>query len=95
MANIVIVSTTNSIKVTFGAYFPNPLERNAGTWEKAGISFHLATNFVEVDIKGERDWYVSHDGNSTTTPTFQIDSVDGTAPTSVADLYAKLQAIIA
>ena len=94
MANITIISTTNSIDVDFGVYYPSSLESKRGSWRKEIISFRERANYVVANINGERDWQISHDGNSTDVPTFQIDLVDAVAPTSVNDLYNKLKALI-
>lgn len=93
MANIVIVSTTNSIQVDFGVY-STTLEHSKGVWRKENISFQLATNYIEATIVGEKIWYVSDDGNSISRPTFQIDTVDASAPISLLDLFNKLQTLL-
>lgn len=94
MANITIVSTTNSIQVDFGHYSTS-LERSKGAWRKSIVHFMKATHFIEADILGEKEWYVSHDGNDTERPTFQVDSVDGVTPTDFDHLFLLLQALIA
>lgn len=94
MANITINSTTNSIQVNFGAYYPVALSSSNGAWTKGSIDFLLTANYVEVNILGQKTWHVSHDGNSTNAPTFQIDLVDAVAPSSLVDLYMKLIALI-
>lgn len=95
MANIVIVSTTNSIKVSFGAYYPTALEGTNGVWRKENISFEERANYIVANIEGEKEWHVSDDGNSTDVPTFQIDTIDTVAPTSLADLFTKLEVLLA
>ena len=91
MAKIVITSTTNSIRATFGDY-STMVDMIKGTWRKSHVmNFVLRTDYVLVDFEGQSDWLVSFDGAGTT---FQIDSVDGVTPTSNSDLYDKLIALI-
>lgn len=92
MANIIITSTTNSIKVDFGALGLNPLPKK-GTWAKSkiiSISLTPSDAFVKASILGEQEWQLSWDG----TNGMQIDSVNAVAPTSNSDLYDKLIALI-
>jgi len=88
MANIVVTSTTNTIKVEFNAY-ASTIGTSKGTWNKTRITFELkySDTFVKVLVIGEPNWAVSFDGS---TGTLQIDSVNGVAPTSNSDLYDKL-----
>jgi hypothetical protein len=93
MANIVITSTTNSIKVDFGVLGTGNLPKK-GAWEKdkiIKIELLPSDAFVKITNLGENEWQVSYDGNNG----MQIDSVDGVAPTSNSDLYDKLIALIA
>lgn len=87
MANIVVTSTTNSIKVEFNEVV-NPEGIEAGVWRKSDIRLKRYSNFVKVIANGDFD--VSFD-----TAYLQIDTIDGVAPTSNADLYTKLSALIA
>lgn len=91
MANIVITSTSNTIKVDFGDYYPGAIEHQKGVWKKDKIVNMVLDGSVEITILQEKTWLVSHDGNN---GTFQIDSIDGIAPTSLDDLYNKLIALI-
>ena len=91
MAKIIVISTTNSVRITFGDYSTS-LNMSNGTWRKSHVmNFLLRDDGVLVDIEGQPDWLVSFDGSGTT---FQIDSVDGVAPTSNSDLYDKLITLI-
>lgn len=91
MANIVVTSTTDSILVVFNIY-ATPLNIIKGCWNKGYInSFLLRNDGVIVDIENQADWLVSFDGSG---GTFQIDSINGVAPTSNSDLYDKLNALI-
>lgn len=92
MANIVVTSTTNSIRIVFNDY-ATQLDMVKGSWNKSYInSFILKSNFVLVDIESQQDWLVSFDG---VVGTLQIDSIDGVALISNSDLYDKLNALIA
>ena len=91
MANIIITSTTNSIKVDFGIH-STQLNTSKGTWRKSHVlNILLRNDGVMIDIESQPDWLVSFDG---AVGTFQIDSVDGVTPTSNSDLYDKLIALI-
>lgn len=93
MANIVITSTTNSIKVDFGDYAAS-LGMSKGVWRKEQVRFNLKPSnlFVEALIYNEPPFAVSFDGS---TGTLQVDSIDTVTPTSNSDLYDKLIALIA
>lgn len=95
MAKIVIVSTTNSVKVDFGTYHGAPLEGKSGVWRKNNISFEERTNYIIANIEGEKDWSISFDGNSTDTPTFEVDTVNGTSITSNTVLMTALEGMLA
>lgn len=93
MANIVITSTTNSIKVDFGVLGTGNIPKK-GTWNKNHVvdfALQPSDTFVKATTIGENEWQLSFDGNNG----MQIDSVDGVAPTSNSDLYNKLIALIA
>jgi hypothetical protein len=91
MANLTVITTTGSILVDFGTY-STPLGISKGVWHKETlINVNLRTDGVLVDIAGQPDWLVSFDGK---VGTFQIDSVDGVAPTSDSDLFDKLKALL-
>lgn len=92
MANIVITSTTNSIKVDFGAYSSVLDGQTAGCYQKRDIRFYKLSDRVMADVMGEKEWPVVY---TSTSGCFIIDSIDGSAPTSNADLYTKLIAMIA
>jgi hypothetical protein len=93
MANIVVTSTTNSIKVDFGA-LDSVVGLSKGVWRKEEVSFFLKQSnaFIMVKVHNDTPFAVSWDGSS---DTLQIDSVGGVSPTSNSDLYDKLIALIA
>ena len=91
MANIVVTSTVNNIKVDFGVYYPTyPISvayYNANEIEKV----ELFSDMVKVHLlSGTNDWELSYDGSAG----FQVDTVDGVTPTSNSDLCDKIGALI-
>lgn len=88
MANAVITSSTNCIKVVFNdlAEFA---KREKGIWLKSNIRFDLNDNNagVTVTVEDEPQWVVSYNG----TYGMPVDSVNGETPTSNMDLYNKLK----
>lgn len=90
MANITVTSTTNTLQVDFGDYYPLAYQFQKGTWKKDHIQSIQLDSGVYISIDDERLWVVSYDGSNG----FQIDSVDGVIPTSDLDLYNKLIALI-
>lgn len=92
MANIVITTTTNIIKVDFND-LSSVTGIKKGCWGDSIIAFQLVADesFIKVIVSGVPSWAVSYNGS---TGTLQIDSVDGVAPTSNSDLYNKLVAVL-
>ena len=93
MANLVITSTTKTIKVDFGTLSSTGFLPVKGVWMKDYvIRFSLEHNndFVKAQTVGEPEWQLSFDGVNG----LQVDSVDGVVPTSNSDLYNKLDALI-
>jgi hypothetical protein len=94
MANIVITSTTNSIKLVYNTYTSNPLIPDKDCWHKSTAHFSLSNGsaYVRASEDNGMDIDLSWDG---ATGTMQVDSIDGVAPTSNSDLYDKLIALVA
>ena len=92
MANIVITSTTNSIKVDFGVYSTSLDNQEAGCYQKKDMRFYRFSDSVRAIELGEKEWDLCW---TATSGCFIIDSIDGVAPTSNSDLYTKLIALIA
>ncbi len=93
MPNIVVTSTANYIKVEFNDYYPNnhPVKTayyNANDIEKVELYADMVTVHLIADPTA--DWELSYDGSAG----FEVDTVDGVAPTSNADLCDKLGALI-
>lgn len=94
MANIVITSTTNSIKVDFGDY-ASSYGYAKGTWRKDNVGdIRLAadSSYISIHTMEDQRWTISYNASG---QAMIIDSVDTAAPTSNSDLYDKLIALIA
>ena len=94
MANVVVTSTTNSIKVDFGDY-ASSVGMAKGTWNKGNISsFKLASGdtYVSAHTLEEIRWTLVYAASGAN---LIVDSVDGASPSSNSDLYDKLIALIA
>lgn len=95
MANVVITSTTNSIKVDLGVYGAVPaVDYSNVTIRKdkiIDIKLKNSGSFVEAVVQDDGKWTISFNpvGNA-----LVVDTVDGVAPTSNSDLYTKLIALI-
>lgn len=97
MANIVITTGTNTIKVDFGVYGntdapPFGIVPEKKCYQKADANFAV----INAKVYAMMDRYsfdipVSWDGAA---GTYQIDSIDGVAPVSDSDLYTKLIAML-
>ena len=88
MANLVLTTTANTVKVDFNDLADHYTE---ATWAKDQISsVHMHSTYVVVRMKNEQRWLCSYDDTK-----MQIDSIDAVAPTSTEDLYTKLIAMIA
>ena len=94
MANLVVTATANTIAVDFGAY-STAANISKGTWRKDKIiKFTLADSdlYVTAIVQGGGVWnlvYASSGNNMI------VDTVAGAGPSSNADLYTKLIALIA
>jgi len=94
MANTVITSTTNSVKVVFNDD-STKVGIDKGTWRKEAIAdFKLHTDHVSAETNGGVGRWIMDDG-ANSLDALIVDSVDGVAPTSLSDLYDKLIALIA
>lgn len=93
MANVVITSSTNSIKVVFNVYSSDLIPEKEA-WHKNSTHFKLMDGnaYVKATEDNGTDLDFSWNGS---TGTMQVDSVDGVAPTINSDLYDKLIALIA
>jgi len=96
MANIVITSKgTSGIYVDFGVYEDD----SAGLYSPQGFNSNRIDHVfddgtgVEVVYSGRdpQRWYLCH---ASTTGYMIVDSIDGVAPTSIADLVSKITALM-
>lgn len=91
MANVIIITTTNSIKVDFGVY-ASDMPISKGTWNKSSIQhIQLNNNHVYVKVRDGNEWTLNYDIQA---KGIIVDSVDGVAPTDLSDLYNKLVAML-
>jgi len=93
MANLVITSTTNSIKVDFGVLGVGQVPKKGTFHHEHIVSFKLepADAYVRATTVGELEWQLSFNG----VKGLQVDSINGVSPTSNSDLFDKLSALIA
>ena len=88
MANLVITTTADSIKVNFNDLSGDYTE---ATWAKDQVlSILKYPTYVVVKMKNDQRWLCSFDATK-----MEIDTIDAVAPTSNTDLYTKLTALIA
>ena len=92
MANIVVTSDSNTIKVDFGDYYPTYYPVSIAYYNRNGVEkVELYSDGLKVHILGgAKDWELSYDGSFG----FQVDTVDTVAPTSNSDLCDKIAALI-
>lgn len=92
MANIIITSTVDIVKVDFGEYFPNKslvkkAYYNANEIEKV----ELIVDCVIVHMLNDSDdWELSNDGSKG----FKVDLINSVEPLSMEDLFDKIGALI-
>jgi len=92
MANIVVTSTTN--RVIFEA---NDYSSSFG-WSKITrlksslVTITLHTNFVEYLVDTNEKYYIHYQTNSYNA--LIVDSIDGSAITSLDDLFTKMSALV-
>lgn len=92
MPNTVVTSTTNAVKVDFGDD-PNKGPHSKATFAKTDIEYiRLNGNHVEVVAGDSARWILSHETN--TIKALTVDSVDGTGPTSLSNLFDLISALI-
>ena len=91
MANIVMTTTVDRVDVLFNEY-STQLDMVDGSWSRRHIlSVRNKTDYVVINILGEKEWRVSFDGSD---GSLQIDLVDTVAPISNSDLCDKLRVLI-
>lgn len=97
MANITITKTGNLINVDFGIYsVSKDVDGKKATYKAEDISIiwlEKDDSIVNVKMKDAittAHWLLSYDGIS---GAYQVDTIDGIAPTSNQDLMDKLNAL--
>jgi hypothetical protein len=100
MANVVITSTTNSIKLDNGVYEGATgaygIIQKKGTFRKDDVfrvSLAPSETWVEVLMKTFPNVSIRF-AYTSTTGAFTVDSIDGNTPSSNSDLYDKFIALI-
>lgn len=90
---LTITSDTVGITVDMGAYYTNNIIAfKRGYWRKEQVLYILEnSNHVEVDASDKNDWALNFDGNGVG---YQVATINGVAPTSNADIFDKLKAIL-
>lgn len=94
MTNLVITSTTNSIKVDLGVY-GSVLGYDKVTIRKdklVDIKLKNGDSFVEAIVQDDGKWTVSYNSIANA---LIVDSIDAASPSDNPDLYDKLIALIA
>lgn len=91
MANIVITSTTNSIRFDFGTLYSRSGHRKSCFRKDAVASIDLdeSGNFTSFCLKSGEVFNLTYNSG------MMVDSVDASAPSSNSDLADKLMALIA
>lgn len=97
MANIVITKTGNIVNVDFGIYSVSAdVDGKKASYLVSDISIvwlEKDDSIVFVKMKDAITtsiWMLSFDGSG---GTFQVDTIDGVAPTNNVDLYNKINAL--
>jgi hypothetical protein len=92
MANVTITDTTTILEVDFGVYSAS-FGVKKENWHKHSIHFKLVHGdaFIKCGEDNGSDIAISWDGSGNS---YQVDTVNGVAPTSNADLYDKLVALL-
>lgn len=90
MTNIVITSTTSTITLTCND-LSNVMGGPTFTYNKSAISLIDNTTSVTMQVTGLIVLRFSYNGSANT---YQVDSINGAAPISNADLLSKMQAVV-
>lgn len=95
MPDVVITSTTNSVKVDFGD-FSSSVGYSKGVYGKSDIQYMtLKTDHVEVVAADSARWICAASNATVAPQSLIISTIDGVGPTSLSDLYDKLSALLA
>ena len=101
MANIVVTSDTNCIKVDFGDYGSNPnINTDKATYPRRtlsevnkphGMDYLIISMSNGVSV---REWLVSFQSVPSNPSVLVIDSIDATAPTTLDQLFDLIGGLI-
>lgn len=92
MPNTVVTSTTNAVKVVFNDDSTKVSGITKATFAKLAIEeVKLNGNHVEVQTAHDFRWILDYQANNSM---LVVDSVDGSSPTSLDDLYNKIATLI-
>ena len=101
MANIVVTSDANAIYVDFGDYNSNPdVNEDCSTYPRRTllkVSKPYQEDYIRVimDMSGApEEWWTSYQAVPGNPQVFVIDTVNGTAPTTLDQLKSLLEALI-
>lgn len=93
MANLVVTSTTNTIRFVYNDY-ATPFGWSKRTRLKISLSvITLHPNFIEYIVNDGTKYYLHYTTNIY--GGLIVDSIDGVAPSSLSDLYDKMIAVVA
>ena len=93
MANLVVVSTTNSVKFEANDYATVFGWSKRTRLKSSLVTITLHPNFVEYLVGNSDKYYIHYTTNAYSA--LIVDSIDGVAPTTLDDLYNKMIAIVA
>lgn len=89
MANLVITSTANSIKVAFNDY-STILNLSNGIYDKRAVLAFEKNGSIRVIMAYTAEWRVSTDGGDNS---LIVDSVNGNVPSTNDELFTMLSAL--
>ena len=93
MANIIVIETGDSIAVNFGDYYglSTQVDSKESSYLRQNISsIHNCVTHVLIKMRDTQEWKV---GIAQGPDNFVIDLINGVAPVSIDDLFAKLAAL--
>lgn len=93
MANLVVTSTTNSVKFEANDYSTSFGWSKRTHLKSSLVTITLHPNFVEYLVDDGAKYYIHYTANSY--GALIVDSIDGVAPTSLDDLYTKMINVVA
>lgn len=91
MANIVIVSDTNTVRVDYGQFYTDGIVKQKVSYVNRNDikDVHEYSDYVEI-VFSWGCYDLSYDGNNG----WEVDTVDAVAPSDNSDLASKLKALM-